>query len=142
MVDINWTVFPQIINFLILIFILNIVCYKPIRKILLERKAKVEGLAEGISSATAESEDKDKAFGIGLREARAKGQQEKEAILQEAGKEEQKIVGKIMDKAKEDLAVVKAQIKQETDDVKGALEKEVDSFADAITQKILGRAAE
>lgn len=141
MVEINWTLFPQIVNFLILIIALNIVCYKPIRKILLERKAKVEGLAKGIESATAESEEKDKAFGIGLREARAKGQKEKEALLQAAGEEEQVIVGKIMDKAREDLATVKAKIAKETDEVKAALEKDVDTFADAITQKILGRAA-
>ncbi|MGD9366965.1 MAG: ATP synthase F0 subunit B [Desulfobacteraceae bacterium] len=141
MVEINWTLFPQIANFLILIIALNIVCYKPIRKILLERKAKVEGLANGIQSATTESEERDKAFGVGLREARTKGQKEKEALLQAAGEEEQVIVGKIMDKAREDLATVKAQIAKETDEVKAALEKDVDAFADAITQKILGRAA-
>lgn len=141
MVDINWTVIPQIINFLVLIFVLNIVCYKPIRKILLERKAKMEGLAGGIESATRESEEKDRSFSEGLREARVKGQKEKETLMQAAGEEERVIVGKIMDKAREDMDAVKAQIAKETEGVKAALEKEVDSFADAITQKILGRAA-
>ncbi len=141
MVDINLTVIPQIINFLILIFAMNIVCYKPIRKILLARKAKVDGLAGDIASATEDSEEKDKAFSQGVREARAKGQKEKEALLNEAGEEEKVIVGKIMDKAREDMATVKEQITKETEEVKAALEKEVDAFADAITQKILGRAA-
>ena len=141
MVDINVTVIPQIINFLILIFAMNIVCYKPIRKILLARKAKVDGLAGDIASATEDSEEKDKAFSQGVREARAKGQKEKEALLNEAGEEEKVIVGKIMEKAREDMATVKEQITKETDEVKAALEKEVDAFADAITQKILGRAA-
>ena len=141
MVDINWTVIPQIINFLILIFALNVVCYKPIRKVLLERKAKVDGLEDNIASATTLSDEKDKAFSQGVREARAKGQKEKEALLNEAGEEEKVIVGKITDKAREDMATVKEQITKETEDVKAALEKEVDAFADAITQKILGRAA-
>ncbi len=141
MVDINVTVIPQIINFLILIFAMNIVCYKPIRKILLARKAKVDGLAGDIASATEDSEEKDKAFSQGVREARAKGQKEKEALLNEAGEEEKVIVGKIMEKAREDMATVKEQITKETEEVKAALEKEVDAFADAITQKILGRAA-
>lgn len=141
MVDINLTVLPQIANFLILIFIMNVVCYKPIRKILLERKAKMEGLADGIESATAMSDEKDKAFTLGVKEARSKGQKEKEALLQEADAEEKVIVGKIMDKAREDMVEVKAKIAKETDEVKAALEKEVDTFADAITQKILGRAA-
>jgi F-type H+-transporting ATPase subunit b len=141
MVDINWTVFPQIVNFLILIFALNIICYKPIRKILLERKAKVDGLADNIETATRQSEEKDKAFSSGVRKARVKGQKEKESLLQAAGDEEKVIVGKILDRAREDMAAVKAQIAKDTDEVKAALEKEVDAFADAITQKILGRAA-
>lgn len=141
MVEINWTVIPQIINFLILIFVLNVVCYKPIRKILLERKAKVDGLAENIDAASTLSEEKGKAFTQGVREARTKGQKEKEALLNQAGEEEKVIVSKIMDKAREDMATVKEQIAQETEEVKAALEKEVDAFADAITQKILGRAA-
>lgn len=141
MIDLNWTLIPQIANFLILIFALNIVCYKPIRKILLERKGKVGGLTDDIESATQESEEKDKAFSAGVREARAKGQKEKEAILQAASDEEKVIVGKIMDKAREDMTAVKAQIAKDTGEVKAALEKEVDAFADAIAQKILGRAA-
>ena len=141
MVEINWTVIPQIINFLILIFVLNMVCYKPIRKILLERKAKVDGLTENIASASDLSEEKDKAFAQGVREARTKGQKEKEALLNQASEEEKVIVSKIMDKAREDMATVKEQITKETEEVKAALEKEVDAFADAITQKILGRAA-
>jgi F-type H+-transporting ATPase subunit b len=141
MVDINWTVFPQIINFLVLIIALNIVLYKPIRKILLERKAKVEGLSKGIDSANRQAEEKDEAFNIGIREARAKGQKEKEAMMQAAGNEEKEIIGRIMDQAREDLAAVKSQVAKDVDAVKAALEKEVDTFADAITQKILGRAA-
>lgn len=141
MVDINWTVLPQIANFLILIFILNIVVYKPIRRILLERKEKIQGLADGIESADQQSLEKDKAFSAGLKEARVKGQKEKEALLQAASDEEKEIVGRINDKAREELVAVKAQIAEDTGAVKAALEKEVDAFADAISQKILGRAA-
>lgn len=141
MVEINWTVIVQIINFLVLIFFLNIVCFKPIRKILLTRKEKFDGLNNSIGSASQEAQDKDLAFKQGLRDARSKGQAEKEALLQVAGDEEKAIITRINDKAREDLAAIKAQIAKDTDAVKSALEKEVDSFADAITQKILGRTA-
>ena len=141
MVEINWTVLPQIANFLILIFILNIVVYKPIRKILLERRDKFQGLAEGIESAGQMAQEKDQAFNSGLKEARVKGQKEKEALLQAASDEEKEIVGRINEKAREDLVAVKDQIAKDTGAVKAALEKEVDAFADAISQKILGRAA-
>jgi F-type H+-transporting ATPase subunit b len=141
MIDINWTVIVQIINFLILIFVLNIVVYKPIRKILIQRKTKMEGLSNGIGAAKKQAEERAQAFNVGLHEARVKGQKEKEALMQTAAEEEKAIIGKIMDKARDELAVVKAQVAKEVDDVKAALEKDVDTFADAITQKILGRAA-
>ncbi len=140
MVDINWTVIPQIANFLILIFILNIVCYKPIRKILLERKAKIDGLQQDIESSVQDADEKDHSFGQGIKEARTKGQKEKEALMQVALEEEKAIVAKINDQARQDLAEVKAKIAKDTEAVKSALEKEVDTFADAIAQKILGRA--
>jgi F-type H+-transporting ATPase subunit b len=140
MVDINWTVIPQIANFLILIFILNIVCYKPIRKILLERKAKIDGLQQDIESSVQDADEKDQSFGQGIKEARTKGQKEKEALMQVALEEEKAIVAKINDQARQDLAEVKAKISKDTEAVKSALEKEVDTFADAIAQKILGRA--
>lgn len=141
MVNIDWTVAVQIVNFLAIILILNIVLYKPIRGILLQRKAKIEGLQDSISTTTQEAETKDQAFADGIKEARIKGQKQKEALLQAAAEEERAIISKINAKAQEDMVEVKAKIVQDTDAVKAALAKEVDAFADAITLKILGRAA-
>lgn len=131
----------QIVNFLFLIFALNLVLYKPIRNILRQRKGKVEDLVTGVEAARQQVDEKNQSFMDGIKDARAKGQQQKAALLQAAADEEQTIVGKINEKAKEDLAAVKAKIAQETDAVRVSLEKEVDAFADAIAQKILGRAA-
>ena len=141
MVDINWTVTIQIVNFLILIFALNIILYKPIRKILIERKTKVEGLSNGIEAAGRQAEEKDQAFSAGLKEARVKGQKAKEEMVQAAAEEERKIIDQILDRARDELATVQAQVAKDVDAVKAALEKDVDVFADAITQKILGRTA-
>lgn len=131
----------QIVNFLILIFALNMVLYKPIRSILSQRKEKMQGLENGAEETIKAAEEKNQAFTAGIREARAKGQKEKEALMQVATDEENAIVAKITAKAKEDLAEVKAKIAKDTDAVRSTLESEVDAFADAIAQKILGRAA-
>ena len=141
MVKLDWTIAVQIVNFLVLIYVLNLVCYKPIRSILLQRKNKVEGLTKKIDSTQQEAQGKNQAFSDGIRQARAKGQEQKEQMLQAAGEEEKAIIDEINAKAKADLEAMKAKIARETDAVKAALEKEVGAFADAITQKILGRAA-
>jgi F-type H+-transporting ATPase subunit b len=141
MVEINGTIFIQIANFLVLIFVLNIVLYKPIRSILRQRKEKMQGLETSAQSTGHQAEERNQAYTDGLKEARLKGQKEKEVLMKAAKDEEQAMVSKINAKAQEELATVKEKIAKDTDAVRNALEKEVDAFASAITQKILGRTA-
>ncbi|MCF6247874.1 MAG: ATPase, partial [Desulfobacula sp.] len=44
----------QMINFLVLLFVLNLVLYKPIRNVLLERKAKIDGMQTGAEKAASD----------------------------------------------------------------------------------------
>jgi len=136
----DWTVLLQIVNFLFLVFMMNILLFKPIRKILLERKAKIDGLEKSIDSAQEEATSQDEAFAKGLKDARGKGLKEKESLMQEASDEEKAIIGKINEKAQADLAVVREKIAADTDAVKAKLLEDVDGFADIISEKILGRA--
>ncbi|GAB6909843.1 conserved hypothetical protein [Desulfosarcina cetonica] len=141
MVSVDASIVVQIVNFLLLIWILNLVLYKPIRKILLERKAKVNGLESVISDSAQAVVTKEKEYADGIRQARVKGQKEKEALMQTAMDEEKVIVGKINESAQAELKTVKDKIAAEMESVKATLESEIDAFADAIEQKILGRVA-
>jgi F-type H+-transporting ATPase subunit b len=141
MVSVDGSIVLQIVNFLLLIWILNMVLYKPIRKILLERKAKVAGLEAVIDDSAEQVGAKEKAYADGVRQARAAGQEEKEVLMQAAAEEEKAIIGKINADAQAELKVVKAKLAEEMGGVKAALEQEIDAFANAIEQKILGRVA-
>jgi len=136
----DWTVLIQIVNFLFLVFMMNILLFKPIRKMLLERKAKISGLEESIDSTQKEAVSQDEAFADGLKDGRGKGLKEKEVLMQAASDEEKTIIGKINEKAQADLAEVREKIAADTDAVKAKLTEEVDGFADIISEKILGRA--
>lgn len=141
MVSVDGSIVIQIVNFLLLIWILNLVLYKPIRKILLERKEKMVGLQSDIDSSADQVKSKEDAYAEGVRQARAAGQKQKESLMQAAADEEKAIIGKINESAQAELKEVKAKIAQEVGTVKTALEEEIDAFADAIGQKILGRVA-
>ncbi|WP_319526642.1 ATP synthase F0 subunit B [uncultured Desulfosarcina sp.] len=141
MVSVDGSLLVQMVNFLLLIWILNMVLYKPIRKILLERKAKVDGMQSTIDGSAEQVKAKEDAYAEGIRQARASGQKEKEALMQAAAEEEKAIIGKINESAQAELKQVKEKIAQEVGAVKAALEEEVDAFADAIGKKILGRVA-
>ena len=141
MVSVDGSIVLQIANFLLLIWILNMVLYKPIRKILLERKEKMVGMQSDIDGSAQQVQSKEEAYADGVRQARAAGQKEKETMMQAAAEEEKAIIGKINESAQAELKDVKEKITQEMGTVKAALEKEIDAFADAIGQKILGRVA-
>jgi F-type H+-transporting ATPase subunit b len=129
----------QIANFLFTIWVLNLLLYKPIRKILIQRKEKISGYELSIETSSKDATEKDEAFTVGIKAARAKGLNEKEALLQEAAEEEKSMVADINQKAQAELAQIREKIKKEAEIAKESLQKEVDSFANQICQKILGR---
>jgi F-type H+-transporting ATPase subunit b len=136
----DWTLFVQIANFLLIVWVLNIVLFKPIRNILIQRKEKVTSLEQNIETSDKEAKEKNEAFDSGVRDARAEGLSEKNALLNEAADEEREIVDKINQKAQADLAEVREKIAKDVEVVRASLQKEIDTFANAIGEKILGRA--
>jgi F-type H+-transporting ATPase subunit b len=139
MINIDGSLFIQIINFLFLIWVLNLLLYKPIRNIILQRKDKVSGMEQDVGQAEAKALEKNAAFADGIKDARVKGLEAKKAMMQEGEEEEKKIFSKINEKAQADLIKIKEQIAEQTKEAKTALLKDVDNFADAISEKILGR---
>ena len=130
----------QIINFLFTIWVLNVLLYRPIRKILSQRKEKVDGLELAIETSNNDVREKDDAFAAGIKEARATGFKEKNALLQQAADEEKSIISEINRKAQAELAQTRDQIKNDAEVARESLQSEIDGFANQISQKILGRA--
>jgi F-type H+-transporting ATPase subunit b len=136
----DWSVGIQIINFLLTIWILNLILYRPIRDILRQRKEKIERLELSIATYNEDAKEKDEAFASGIKEARARGLKEKEALLLAGAEEEKKIIEQVNAQAQTELSAMREKIARETRAVKTALQEKVDEFADDICQKILGRA--
>ena len=134
------SVLIQIINFVFLIWVLNILLYRPIRKILAQRKEKMDGLELSIETSDKDALEKDEAFFAGIKEARARGFKEKEALMQQATEEEKKIIADINSNVQAELAEIRNKIVDEAEVARKSLQKEVDNFANQICQKILGRA--
>lgn len=129
----------QIANFLLIIWILNLILYRPIRNILRQRKERIEGLELSIETYNENAQEKDDAFASGIKEARAKGLKEKETLLQAAAEEEKQIIENVNTKAQAELAEIRNKIAKDADDARSSLQERVDEFADEICQKILGR---
>ena len=140
MINVDSSLVIQIVNFLFLIWILNKILYRPIRDILAKRKDRVTGMEDGIATCVKEAQEKDVMFSEGLRTARSKGAAEKDKKIQEAEEEEKAIVRQINEKAQAEIAKVREKIAKDAEGVRQALLQEVDTFANDIGEKILGRA--
>ena len=117
----DWSTLIQVVNFIFLIFILNIILYKPIRNVLIQRKEKIVGLEEGIEAFDRDALEKADAFSSGIKDARAEGFKEKEALLTAAAEEEKKIIEKINKKAQADLAEVRKKVAKDAEEAKTSL---------------------
>ncbi len=133
------SVFIQIVNFVFLIWALNVILYKPVRNILLKRKQKSDELQKSVDDCYEDAKEKESTWASGMKEARAKGVGLKDALIQAASEEEKAIIARINKKASEDLNEIREKIARDVDDVRASLQKEMDSFVNAIGQKILGR---
>ncbi len=134
------SLFIQIINFLFLIWILNVLLYRPIRNILLQRKEKLSNLEQNIETLSSDAHEKESEFSTGIKNARARGMKEKEALMQAAADQEREVIEKINKKAQADLAEVRKKIAKDAEAVRASLQQEIDAFAEAIGEKIIGRA--
>jgi F-type H+-transporting ATPase subunit b len=139
MISVDGSLFIQIVNFVFLIWILNIVLYKPIRKILLQRKEKISGIEKNIQTSLRDAKEKDASLLAGIKAARELGLKEKEALLNSAAEDEEKIIKAIQKKAEEELIKIRKQIEKDAESARVVLQEEIDNFAEAIGQKILGR---
>ena len=139
MLDINVTLLIQIVNFLVFLTLMNIVLYRPIRRILAERQAHIDAQRAGIDEADGAAAKAVRDFEDGLREARMKGRYKVDE-LKEAGREfERDLLQKASDAAAEEVNRVKASVAKEIDAARAELQKQVKVFSTEMAQRILGR---
>lgn len=104
MLDLNITMLFQLVNFLITIFVLNLLLIKPLRKVMRERKemmSSLSGDAESFESKAVTSLDEYEAqlkkarqeAAVNREDGRAAGLKEQQAMIDEAQKEAQGILG-------------------------------------------------
>mgnify|MGYP001548089512 CR=1 FL=1 len=138
MINIDVTFFFQLVNFLIILILLNWVLIKPIREIIKKRQDHMDGMLVEAESFASDAEEKLKNYEAALAEARAAGTEERMKMKDKGVAEEQAIVGAATAEAQE---VLQSARKDVTDQVKAAMDTlkgQVDAFADKAVGKVLG----
>ena len=84
MVDLNGTLLMQIVNFIILCAILGHFCYKPVLKVLDDRKARIKNDLDSAAQSKAAAEELKVSYEAQLKDAQAKAQEIVDKAVKEA----------------------------------------------------------
>lgn len=139
MLDIDITLLIQMANFLALMVILNLILYRPLRKIIAERKEKVSGLEREIEGLIKNASQRLEDFKVKMGGAHERGNKEKEILKNEGLGEEKQIISKTRSEAEASKSQMLSQVEQDADKAKEELKGQVSGFASDIAAKILGR---
>jgi len=139
-IKLDWTLFLQFANFMILMAVLNALLFKPLRAALQARREAIESSKVKVHDIDEQVQAQIARYEAQLQEARLQGAQER-ATLRKAGQEEEtRILGAANQTAAEKLQTIKEQIQEEAGTARQALRNETEALAREIAGKVLGRA--
>lgn len=139
MIELNLSFFVQIINFGILVLVLNIFLYKPIRKVLAERRQVIDGARNKTAAVDLEVQEKMALYEVRLRDAKAVAVERRAESLKQAQAEETSVLEKARTEAAATLGTIRDRVAKEAADARVLLKQQAELLAVDISEKILGR---
>lgn len=139
MINPDITLVIQMINFLILLFVLNLILFRPIRKIIKERNGIVENFNSDIASLTDEAQASMEAFEEKVLEARKEGMGKVQSMKDEGERAEVELIEATTQEVQAKIEEARKKVASDIQDARTELQKQVQTFSVAVTEKILGR---
>ena len=139
MLEFNFTLFVQIANFLVLLFLLNIIVYKPIRKIMSQRQEEMSASEKLIADLLDRYSRLSEQLDQNMAAARKDGFKEKEDCKNKGRDEESKMVQSAIDSVGEKISKTREDIERNMAGLRQTLDKEVSIFSQELAEKVLGR---
>lgn len=132
----NWF-FILMIQFFVLIFILNAILFKPMMKLFKERDHLIKGAME---EAQLVNEKKDKALAqmnADLANAKAQAKQIINSLKEEALVYQREVLSSVEKEAVQMIEKVRVEIKMETEKIRAILKEEAERLSEEIVNKLL-----
>ncbi|MBI5571042.1 MAG: hypothetical protein HY914_13950 [Desulfomonile tiedjei] len=139
MIQVNFTLIIQVINFLVLLFLLNALLFKPVLAKIREREAQIRKDQDKAAELGQRVQDHETKHQEELTKARQTAAQEKNALMAAAKQKETEVLDKGRTEAGRIVDEMRATIEAEASQVRRTLKDEMTPLAQAMTEKILGR---
>jgi len=139
MIELNWSIFLQMFNFLLLMFILNKILYKPILKILEEREKKINDGQQEVKDLAAQGNKLVATYNEKLQAAKVEAMASKANARKQAIEQVNAVIQEARVKAEQEILQVRQRVASEIEAAKKELEPELASMAATIAEQVLGR---
>jgi F-type H+-transporting ATPase subunit b len=137
MLELNKWIFVLAANFFALLFILNIILFKPLLKLFKEREDTVKGSLDTAKEMNTRREDEISRLNREISEARSKAKELFETLKAEGLQKQREVVATAEAEASVVLEKAMADLRAESERARKALRAEVDKFSDEIVRKLV-----
>ncbi len=140
MITIDLSFWAELISVLILMVVLNSILFKPVRRQLEERQAKMAAIEADADKFERNAAELVANYDRKLAEARAQGKSELEKLKGEAREEERQLLDAAMKEAEAKKSELMSELTGQIEAARKELQAQSEAFAVEIAQKLLGRA--
>jgi len=137
MIELNITFFIQLVNFLILLAVLNLILYRPIRGIIKQRQERLGGYLSDIERFNDQAQEKLKNYEEQLTQARIEGSKIKSELKGEALRQEMAVLTKAKEEANKRLAEAREELGKQSQIVKKDLFSKVEDYAKMVVERVM-----
>jgi F-type H+-transporting ATPase subunit b len=138
-ISLDWTLLLQFINFVVLMFILNKILYRPLLKVMAQRREQIDSNKTRAQGLESEIDAKMKRYQQQLADAKSQAATERNLLRKAAQQEESAITAEAQQKAASRIKAIRNQVEQEATEARQILRQSADELAGQIATKVLGR---
>lgn len=139
MINLDLAFAVQIINFGLLVLVLNMLLFKPVRALLAQRRQEIQSARERALAVDEQVESKVAQYEARLREAKAEVAARRAELLKEAQAEESGVMDRARQDAAASLASLRDRVAKESAEARALLQKQAEALSGDICEKLLGR---
>jgi F-type H+-transporting ATPase subunit b len=141
MIEINLTIVIQVVQFLLLLFILNRFLFRPTIHLIEEREKKIITWKEETENFHESMQERLQSYENQILEAKAKAQEQQELVTVELQKEEDKKLDAVSEEAVRIVVSTREKLQEETELLRGQLREQAEEMSQLVAEKVLGRKA-
>ena len=141
MIDINLTIVIQVVQFLLLLFILNRFLFRPTINLIEEREQKITTWKEETKNFHESMQARLQSYENEILEAKAQAQEQQELVTVELQKEEDKKLEAVSEEAVRIVVSTREKLQEETELLRGQLREQAEEMSQLVAEKVLGRKA-